>query len=68
MYGGTYMLSKPDAKVAYEDGVAVGVTAEGETARAKLVVGGPSSFPDQLHAASRVSELPPIPSTCGVWS
>ena len=58
MYGGTYMLSKPDAKVAFEDGVAVGVTSEGETARAKLVVGDPSYFPDKVQKASRVSGLP----------
>lgn len=37
VYGGTYMLAKPDAEVVYEDGVAVGVSSEGETAKAKLV-------------------------------
>ena len=64
VYGGTYMLSKPDAKVAYEDGVAVGVNTEGETARAKLVVGDPSYFPDKVQKASRVSgPAPPIPGT-----
>ena len=62
VYGGTYMLSKPDATVAYEGGVAVGVTSEGETARAKLVVGDPSYFPDKVQKTSRVSGLPPIPS------
>ena len=31
------MLAKPDAEVVYEDGVAVGVSSEGETAKAKLV-------------------------------
>lgn len=56
VYGGTYMLSKPDAKVAYENGVAVGVTAEGETARARLIVGDPSYFPDKVQKASRVRE------------
>lgn len=38
VYGGTYMLSKPDAEVVWEGGQAVGVKSEGETARAKLVV------------------------------
>ena len=38
VYGGTYMLSKPDAEVVWEGGKAVGVKSEGETARAKLVV------------------------------
>ena len=33
VYGGTYMLSKPDAAVVYEDGKAVGVSSMGETAR-----------------------------------
>jgi Rab GDP dissociation inhibitor len=55
VYGGTYMLSKPDVKVAYENGVAVGVTSEGETAKAKLVVGDPSYFPDKVQKTSRVS-------------
>ncbi len=51
------MLSKPDAQVAYENGVAVGVTADGETAKAKLVVGDPSYFPDKVSKTSRVSGL-----------
>ena len=55
VYGGTYMLSKPDVAVKYEGGVAVGVTAEGETARAKLIVGDPSYFPDKVQRTSRVS-------------
>ena len=49
------MLSKPDAQVAYENGVAVGVMADGETAKAKLVVGDPSYFPDKVRKSSRVS-------------
>ena len=31
------MLAKPDVEVVYEEGVAVGVSSEGETAKAKLV-------------------------------
>ena len=31
------MLAKPDVEVVYEDGVAVGISSEGETAKAKLV-------------------------------
>ena len=31
------MLAKPDVEVVYEDGKAVGVKSEGETAKAKLV-------------------------------
>ena len=37
VYGGTYMLAKPDVEVVFENGVAVGVSSEGETAKAKLV-------------------------------
>lgn len=45
MYGGTYMLSKPDLEVVYSDeGVATGVQSEGETAKAKFVVGDPSEL------------------------
>ncbi len=45
VYGGTYMLNKPDAEVVWEDGAAVGVRSEGQTARAKLVVRGPPPPP-----------------------
>lgn len=31
------MLAKPDVEVVYENGVAVGVSSEGETAKAKMV-------------------------------
>lgn len=31
------MLAKPDVEVVFEEGVAVGVSSEGETAKAKLV-------------------------------
>ena len=62
VYGGTYMLSKPDAKVMYEGGVAVGVTSEGETAQARLVVGDPSYFPDKVQKASRVRIVSQMPS------
>lgn len=39
------MLNKPDAKVVYEDGKAVGVESEGQVAKAKMVIGDPSYFP-----------------------
>ncbi len=41
------MLSKPDAKVTYEGGVAVGVTSEGETAQAEASRGRPQLLPRQ---------------------
>ncbi|ODN98953.1 hypothetical protein I350_07102 [Cryptococcus amylolentus CBS 6273] len=45
IYGGTYMLQKPisDIKLA-ADGKFEGVTSEGETVRAKKVIGDPSYF------------------------
>ena len=52
VYGGTYMLSKPDAQVVWEDGKAVGVSSEGETARAKFVVGDPSYFSDKVRLSA----------------
>lgn len=86
VYGGTYMLSKPDVEVVYDEGgkvgraggrgggwggagarrrprdgggggdrpspsaQAIGVTSEGETAKAKLVVGDPSYFPNRVRS------------------
>ncbi|KAL0040014.1 hypothetical protein WJX79_002376 [Trebouxia sp. C0005] len=68
VYGGTYMLAKPDVEVVYEEGVAVGVSSEGETAKAKLVVGDPSYFPDKVRRTSKVVRAMcllshPIPNT-----
>ena len=53
VYGGTYMLNKPECKVAFSDGVAVGVEAKDEdnnmrTAKAKYVIGDPSYFPNKV--------------------
>jgi len=69
VYGGTYMLSKPDAKVVYNsDGKFAGVESEGQTARAKFVVGDPSYFPEKVRKTSSVVRAicimsHPIPST-----
>eukprot|EP00887_Chlorella_sp_A99_P005020 scaffold4.g5020.t1 len=69
VYGGTYMLSKPDVEVVYDaEGRAVGVRSEGETARARLVVGDPSYFPDRIMRVGQVVRAMcvlshPIPST-----
>lgn len=62
------MLSKPDAKVVYEEGKAVGVESEGQTARASFVVGDPSYFPDKVIRTSKVVRAicilsHPIPNT-----
>ena len=47
IYGGTYMLHKPIESVVAKDGL-VHVTSEGETAKAKQVIGDPSYFPDRF--------------------
>ncbi|URE49099.1 Rab GDP dissociation inhibitor [Musa troglodytarum] len=48
VYGGTYMLNKPECKVEFDaDGKAYGVTSEGETAKCKKVVCDPSYLPDK---------------------
>jgi len=55
VYGGTYMLAKTDAEVAYDEtGKAIGVTSEGETARSKFVIGDPSYFPGKTKRVGQV--------------
>lgn len=45
VYGGTYMLSKKIDKVNVdEEGKFIGVTSDGETVKAKQVIGDPSYF------------------------
>lgn len=62
------MLNKPDATPVFEDGKAVGVTSEGQTAKAKLVVGDPSYFPERVQRGEKVVRAicilsHPIPNT-----
>ncbi len=55
VYGGTYMLSKPDVQVVFDEaGKATGVTSEGETVQAKFVVGDPSARRPSLCQAPTV--------------
>lgn len=75
VYGGTYMLHRADAKVAFDEGsgAAIGVTATNEngelcTAKCKFVVGDPSYFPGKTKVTSRVVRAMcimshPIPNT-----
>lgn len=69
VYGGTYMLNKPDCKVVFdEEGKASGVTSEGETARCKKVVCDPSYLPDKVKKVGKVARAiaimsHPIPNT-----
>ena len=48
------MLHKTDAEVLYDGGVAVGLKSEGQTARAKFVVGDASYFPGKTRLANKV--------------
>jgi len=69
VYGGTYMLSKPDAQPVFdESGKVVGVSSEGETAKCKFVVGDPSYFPGKVKKVAQVVRAicimnHPIPGT-----
>lgn len=69
VYGGTYMLNKPVAKIHYdENGRVCGVESEGEVAKCKQVVGDPSYFPDKVKKIGQVIRCicildHPIPNT-----
>jgi len=67
IYGGTYMLHKPIEKVEAKDGV-VHVTSEGETVKAKQVIGDPSYFPQRVDKVGQIVRAicilsHPIPNT-----
>eukprot|EP00249_Psilotum_nudum_P015103 c25166_g1_i2 orf=810-2144(-) len=69
VYGGTYMLSKPECKVEFdEEGKVWGVTSDGETAKAKKVVCDPSYLPSKVKKVGKVARAicimsHPIPNT-----
>ncbi|XP_008784526.1 guanosine nucleotide diphosphate dissociation inhibitor At5g09550-like [Phoenix dactylifera] len=69
VYGGTYMLNKPECKVEFDaNGKAYGVTSESETAKCKKVVCDPSYLPDKVKKVGRVARAicimsHPIPNT-----
>ncbi|KAJ7541500.1 hypothetical protein O6H91_10G063000 [Diphasiastrum complanatum] len=69
VYGGTYMLSKPDCILEFdEEGKVRGVTSEGETARAKKVVCDPSYVRNKVKKVGKVVRAicimsHPIPNT-----
>ncbi|XP_022971898.1 guanosine nucleotide diphosphate dissociation inhibitor At5g09550-like [Cucurbita maxima] len=69
VYGGTYMLNKPECKVEFDgDGKAYGVTSEGETAKCKKVVCDPSYLPNKVQKVGKVARAVcimshPIPNT-----
>ncbi|KAL0484289.1 Rab GDP dissociation inhibitor Gdi1 [Acrasis kona] len=50
VYGGTYMLEKPVARIVYDDeGKVCGVESQGEVAKCKAVVGDPSYFTEKVR-------------------
>ncbi|BBH08661.1 guanosine nucleotide diphosphate dissociation inhibitor 1 [Prunus dulcis] len=69
VYGGTYMLNKPECKVEFNDeGKVIGVTSEGETARCTKVVCDPSYLPNKVRKVGKVARAiaimsHPIPNT-----
>ncbi|OAY68140.1 Guanosine nucleotide diphosphate dissociation inhibitor 2 [Ananas comosus] len=69
VYGGTYMLNKPECKVEFDmEGKVCGVTSEGETARCKKVVCDPSYLPNKVRKIGKVARAiavmsHPIPNT-----
>ncbi|KAK9447490.1 GDP dissociation inhibitor [Limtongia smithiae] len=68
IYGGTYMLEKPIDEIIYEDGVAVGVRSGDEIARAKIIIGDPTYFPNKVRKIGSVIRAicvltHPIPNT-----
>ncbi|KAL9414521.1 hypothetical protein AB3S75_042897 [Citrus x aurantiifolia] len=69
VYGGTYMLNKPECKVEFDgDGKVIGVTSEGETAKCKKVVCDPSYLHDKVQKVGKVARAicimnHPIPDT-----
>nr|GMD92813.1 guanosine nucleotide diphosphate dissociation inhibitor At5g09550 [Ipomoea batatas] len=69
VYGGTYMLNKPQCKVEFDDsGKAYGVTSEGETAKCKKVVCDPTYLTDKVNKVGKVARAVcimshPIPDT-----
>jgi Rab GDP dissociation inhibitor len=74
IYGGTYMLSKPIEEIVYDStGAVCGVKSEGAVAKAKLVIGDPSYFPDKVKKTGQVISAicilsHPIPNTNDVES
>lgn len=68
IHGGTYMLDKKFEEIVYENGVAVGVRADGEVARAKMVICDPSYAPDKVKKSGHVIRVicilnHPVPNT-----
>ena len=73
VFGGTYMLNKPDAEVVYEDGKVVGVKSGDAIAKCSFVVGDPSYFPDKVEKLGQVVRAfcimdHPIPDTDNAFS
>jgi len=69
VYGGTYMLNKPDAAIVYDEaGKVVGVSSEGETAKCSAVICDPNYATEKVVKNGRVVRAicikhTPIPNT-----
>lgn len=55
IHGGTFMLNRDIDEILYENGVASGVKAGNEMAKAKMIIGDPSYFPkEKLRSTGQV--------------
>lgn len=55
VYGGLYMLNRDIDELVYDDaGTCIGIKAEDTVAKAKVVIGDPSYFPDKVQSTSKV--------------
>lgn len=54
VYGGTYMLSKKDVDVVYEEEKAVGVKCDDQLAKCSFIVGDPSYFKNKVKKIGQV--------------
>lgn len=68
IYGGTYMLDKQIDEIIMENGKFAGVRSGNEIARAKIVIGDPSYFPNLVKNTGRVVRTicilgGPVPNT-----
>lgn len=68
IYGGTYMLDRAADEILYENGVAVGIRAGSETAKAKQIICDPSYAKEKVKTTGKVIRAicflkHPIPNT-----
>mmetsp|Transcript_36747 Transcript_36747/g.95144 ORF Transcript_36747/g.95144 Transcript_36747/m.95144 type:complete len:442 (-) Transcript_36747:905-2230(-) len=68
VYGGTYMLDTKIDEIVYENGVVAGVRSGDKVAKAPIVVGDPTYFPDKVEETGKAVRAfcllnHPVPNT-----